>query len=62
MSILSDVLLQPIVSDDVADALADIAVGKPLNGTIELAGPERIGLDEVDRYSLGRQSISGATA
>ena len=62
MSILSDVLLQPIVSDDVADALADIALGKPRNGTIELAGPERIGLDEVDRYSLGRHSISGATA
>src|SRR5881296_4047516 len=39
-------LMQPIVSDDVADALADIAVGKPVNGTVELAGPEPIPLDE----------------
>src|SRR5213596_1691013 len=37
---LPPALMQPIVSDDVADALADIAVGEPLNRTIELAGPE----------------------
>ena len=43
--------VQPIVSDDVATALADIAVGQPLNGTVEVAGPERIRLDElVGRY------------
>ncbi len=44
---LSPALLQPIVSDDVADALADIAVGRPVNGTVEVAGPERIRLDEL---------------
>jgi uncharacterized protein YbjT (DUF2867 family) len=48
---LPPALAQPIVSDDVADALADIAVGAPVNGTVEVAGPERIGLDEfVRRY------------
>jgi uncharacterized protein YbjT (DUF2867 family) len=49
---LSPALVQPIVSDDVADALADIAVGKPVNGTVELAGPERIPLDELVRRYL----------
>src|SRR6266403_259738 len=41
---LSSALLQPIVSDDVAAALADVAVEKPLNGTVDLAGPEPIPL------------------
>ena len=39
---LPPALMQPIVSDDVAAALADVAVGEPLNGTVELAGPEPI--------------------
>ncbi len=34
--------MQPIVSDDVAAALADVAVAEPLNGMVELAGPEKI--------------------
>lgn len=46
---LSPALLQPVASDDVAAVLADTAVGKPLNRTIELAGPEQIGLDELVR-------------
>src|SRR5438132_11024271 len=37
---LPPAMMQPIVSDDVAAALADIAVEQPSNGTIELAGPE----------------------
>jgi uncharacterized protein YbjT (DUF2867 family) len=49
---LSPALVQPIVSDDVADALADIAVGKPVNGTVEVAGPEPIGLAELVRRYL----------
>ena len=44
---LSPALVQPIVSDDVAAALADIVVEEPLNGTVELAGPEPIRLDEL---------------
>ncbi|MGH8533944.1 MAG: SDR family oxidoreductase [Gammaproteobacteria bacterium] len=44
---LSPALVQPIVSDDVADAMADVTVGAPVNGTIEIAGPERVRLDEL---------------
>jgi uncharacterized protein YbjT (DUF2867 family) len=44
---LSPAFVQPIAPDDVAAALADIAVGVPLNGTIEIAGPERVRLDEL---------------
>lgn len=46
---LSPALMQPVASDDVAATLADIAVKKPLNGMIELAGPELIRLDELVR-------------
>jgi uncharacterized protein YbjT (DUF2867 family) len=42
---LSPALFQPIASDDVAAAMAELAVGAPLNGTVEVAGPELIGLD-----------------
>jgi uncharacterized protein YbjT (DUF2867 family) len=44
--------MQPIVSDDVAAALAEIAVAEPLNGTVELAGPEPIRMDELVRRFL----------
>jgi uncharacterized protein YbjT (DUF2867 family) len=49
---LSPALVQPIASDDVVDALADIALGAPLNGTVEVAGPEAIPLDEAARQVL----------
>lgn len=50
---LSPALVQPIASDDVADALTDITVGAPLNGTIEVAGPEKFRLDElVQRFLI----------
>ena len=49
---LSPALLQPIASDDVADLMADLAVGAPVNGTIEIAGPEKIPLDELVRRFL----------
>jgi len=32
-------LIQPMTADDVASAVAKIAVGKPVNGTVEVAGP-----------------------
>jgi uncharacterized protein YbjT (DUF2867 family) len=38
---------QPIASDDVADAMADAALGAPVNGTIEIAGPERVPMAEL---------------
>jgi len=46
---LPPVLMQPIVSDDVADAVADVALGAPVNGMVEVAGPEKIRLDEIVR-------------
>jgi uncharacterized protein YbjT (DUF2867 family) len=48
---LSPAYVQPIASDDVADAMADVALAAPVNGTIEIAGPERSRLsDLVARY------------
>jgi non-heme chloroperoxidase len=47
------VLVQPEAADDVAAALAVAAVGAPVNGTVELAGPERFRLDELARRVLG---------
>lgn len=49
---VSSVLFQPIFSDDLAANLAKIAVAKPLNGTIELAGPDALPFDEVVRQYL----------
>jgi uncharacterized protein YbjT (DUF2867 family) len=46
---LSPAHLQPIASDDVAAALADLVVGPPVNGVVEVAGPERIPLDKLAR-------------
>ncbi|MFC9343499.1 SDR family oxidoreductase [Streptomyces sp. NPDC057020] len=44
--------LQPIASADVAAALADVAVGEPLNGTLDVAGPDVLALDEIGRITL----------
>ncbi|HYK49331.1 MAG TPA: SDR family oxidoreductase [Terriglobales bacterium] len=49
---LSSVLMQPILSDDVAAAVADVAVGRPINGMVEVAGPDRIRQDELVRQYL----------
>ena len=49
---LSSALMRPIAADDVATALTDVAVAKPLNGTIEIAGPEPIRMDEFARRFL----------
>lgn len=64
---LSPALLQPVASDDVAAALADIAVGAPVNGTLEIGGPEKIPLDAIGRQYLAakddkRQVIADARA
>jgi len=50
---VSPALVQPVVSDDVVAALADVAVSEPLNGTLEIAGPEKFRLDELVRRVLG---------
>jgi uncharacterized protein YbjT (DUF2867 family) len=49
---LSHALIQPIAADAVASAVACTAVGEPINGTIEIAGPEQFGLDELIRKGL----------
>jgi uncharacterized protein YbjT (DUF2867 family) len=46
------VLIQPMAADDVASALARIAVGPPINGTVEIAGPGQFRLDELIRRVL----------
>ncbi|MGH7938258.1 MAG: SDR family oxidoreductase, partial [Bryobacteraceae bacterium] len=55
---LPSALMQPIVSDDVAAALADVALEEPLNGMIEVAGPEQIRQDELVRQFLSATSDS----
>ena len=64
---LPPVLMQPIVSDDVATVVAEAALTEPLNGTVELAGPEPIRQDELVRQFLtatgdARRVISDAKA
>jgi uncharacterized protein YbjT (DUF2867 family) len=49
---LSPALVQPEAADDVAATLADVAVGAPLNDTVELAGPEAFPLTEFARRLL----------
>jgi uncharacterized protein YbjT (DUF2867 family) len=46
---LPSALMQPIVSDDVAELLAEISVRAPVNGTVEIAGPDPIRQDELIR-------------
>jgi uncharacterized protein YbjT (DUF2867 family) len=64
---LSPALMQPIMSDEVVAALADIALGPPLNRAAEIAGPEAIPLDEPARELLsarddGREVVADARA
>lgn len=45
--VISPARVQPISGVDVAEALADLATGEPLNGTAETAGPERFRMSDV---------------
>src|SRR5438309_515985 len=49
---LPHVLFQPMAADDVATAVGRIAVGPPVNGTVEIGGPEQFRLDELVRRRL----------
>jgi uncharacterized protein YbjT (DUF2867 family) len=49
---LPDTLFQPMAADDVATALGRIAVGQPINGTVEIGGPEAFRIDELVRRRL----------
>jgi uncharacterized protein YbjT (DUF2867 family) len=49
---LAPVLIQPMAAEDVASAVARISVGSPVNGIVEVAGPEQFRLDELIRRAL----------
>ncbi len=49
---LPHALIQPMAADDVAGAVAGVATGLPLNGTVEVAGPEKFHFDELIRRDL----------
>jgi len=49
---LPPALIQPMAADDVASAVGRIAIGSPVNGTVEIAGPEQFRLDELVRRDL----------
>src|SRR6266403_1641472 len=49
---LPDALFQPMAADDVASAVGRVAVGQPLNGTVEIGGPETFRIDELVRRRL----------
>jgi uncharacterized protein YbjT (DUF2867 family) len=50
---LPPVLIQPMAADDVARAVGRVAVGAPVNGTVEVAGPEQFRFDDLIRQGLG---------
>jgi uncharacterized protein YbjT (DUF2867 family) len=64
---LSPALIQPMAAEDVASAVARTAVGRPLNATVEVAGPEQFGLDDLIRKGLSfhgdpREVVTDPTA
>lgn len=52
------VFIQPMAAEDVATAVAKVAVGQPLNRVVEIAGPERFRFDEFIRRGLRPQNDS----
>jgi uncharacterized protein YbjT (DUF2867 family) len=53
---LPPAMMQPIAADDVAALLAEIALARPLNGMVEIAGPEPIRMDDLVRQYLSASS------
>src|SRR5262249_42987123 len=49
---LPPVGFQPMAADDVASVVGKVAIGSPLNGIVEVAGPERFRFDEFIRRGL----------
>ena len=49
---LPPVLFQPMAADDVASGVASVAVAQPVNGMIEIGGPEQFRVDELVRRRL----------
>jgi len=64
---LPPVLFQPMASEDVAKAVGRTAGGAPVNGIVEVAGPEKLRMDELVRQALQarndpRQVVTDPTA
>ena len=53
---LPQALIQPMAAEDVASAVGSVATGSPLNGTMEIAGPERFRFDEFISQSLSARN------
>ena len=53
---LPPVLIQPMAADDVARWVCRVAVGTPLNGTVEVGGPEPFRLDELIRLGMSARN------
>jgi uncharacterized protein YbjT (DUF2867 family) len=53
---LPTALIQPMAADDVASAVCRVALGSPLNGTVEVGGPEQFRLDELVRRGLAARN------
>lgn len=53
---LAPVLIQPVAADDAASAVGRTAVGSPVNGIVEVAGPEQFRLDELIRRGLAARN------
>ncbi|MFC9738983.1 SDR family oxidoreductase [Streptomyces noursei] len=59
--------IQPIAARDVSDAVAEVAAGTPLNGTLQVGGPDVFPLDDLGRITLnarpdGRNVVTDGTA
>ena len=53
---LPSALIQPMAAEDVASAVARIALGSPVNGTVEIGGPVEFRLDELVRRALAARN------
>src|SRR5215471_2291260 len=49
---LPHVLFQPMAADDVASAVSQVALSQPINGTVEIGGPQQFRLDELVQKGL----------
>jgi uncharacterized protein YbjT (DUF2867 family) len=55
---IAPVRFQPMAAQDVADAVCRVGVGAPLNGIVEIAGPQQFRFDEFIRLGLGARHDS----
>jgi uncharacterized protein YbjT (DUF2867 family) len=55
---LPPALVQPMAAEDVAEAVTRTSLGRPVNGVVQIAGPEQFGLDEFVRTGLAFRNDS----